>query len=87
MPLHIHITVHVLSILFLIGAIGCAIAIPIIAWKFASVLFEKDSGEDETQDQPRKHTRSVTRIEEDGTEEDEQAGDAPDSPPSATTRK
>jgi hypothetical protein len=37
-----HITAHVLTIIFMVGVAGCAIAIPIIAWKFASVLFEKD---------------------------------------------
>lgn len=47
MPAHIHITAHALTILFLIGAIGCLISIPIIAVKFAAVLFEKDTGEDE----------------------------------------
>jgi hypothetical protein len=32
-------------VLFGIGALGCAITIPIVAFKFFSVLFEKDAEE------------------------------------------
>jgi hypothetical protein len=32
----------ILTIFFVVGWIGCAITIPICAWKFFSVLFEKD---------------------------------------------
>lgn len=49
-PAHLHFTARVLQIIFLIGVAGCLISIPIIAVKFASVLFERgDEGEDEGQ--------------------------------------
>jgi hypothetical protein len=38
---------YVLMALFAIGVAGCAIAIPIVAFKFFYVLFEKDNGERE----------------------------------------
>jgi hypothetical protein len=47
MPLHVHIAAHTLTILFLIGVAGCLVSIPLIAIKFASVLFEKDEEEAE----------------------------------------
>lgn len=34
-----------LMVLFAIGAIGCALTIPMAAFKFLSVLFEKDQDE------------------------------------------
>jgi hypothetical protein len=45
LPLHIHITAHVLQTIFMVGVAGCLISIPIIAIKFASVLFERDRPE------------------------------------------
>lgn len=47
--IHYHIA-RVLSIVFIIGVAGCAIAIPIVAVKFGMVLFEKEHEElgDET---------------------------------------
>lgn len=42
--IHFHIA-RVLSVVFIIGIAGCAIAIPIVAVKFAMVLFEKDPEE------------------------------------------
>ena len=44
MDLH-HILVKVLTVLFLIGVAGCLVTIPIVAWKFFSVLLEKDDAE------------------------------------------
>jgi hypothetical protein len=41
----IHVLIVLLVVLFSIGAIGCAITIPIVAFKFFSVLFEKDAGD------------------------------------------
>jgi hypothetical protein len=46
-PGPIHFTAQVLQTVFLVGAVGCSISIPIIAVKFASVLFEKDGDEGE----------------------------------------
>jgi hypothetical protein len=37
-------------VLFGIGALGCAITIPIVAFKFFSVLFEKDAEEQSYQE-------------------------------------
>jgi uncharacterized membrane protein len=34
--------VHILSGMFLVGTIGCAFAIPIVAYKMFAVLFERD---------------------------------------------
>jgi hypothetical protein len=50
MPAHLDITARALEIVFLIGVTGCALAIPIIAWKFASVLFERNADEADVQD-------------------------------------
>lgn len=50
MPHPVHITAQLVTIVFIIGATGCAISIPIIAWKFVSVLFQKDSGGDDAPD-------------------------------------
>lgn len=51
LPLHIHITAHVLQIIFMVGVAGCLISIPVIAIKFASVLFERDEPDNgESQD-------------------------------------
>ena len=33
--------------LFLLGAIGCLIALPSIIWQFVRVLFEKDAPEEQ----------------------------------------
>ncbi len=33
-----------LTVLFALGVAGCAITIPIAAWKFFSVLLERDEG-------------------------------------------
>ena len=41
----LHILVKVLTVLFLIGVAGCLVTIPIVAWKFFSVLLEKDETE------------------------------------------
>ncbi len=46
-PVHLHFTAHVLQIIFVIGVAGCLISIPIIAVKFASVLFERDHAEED----------------------------------------
>jgi hypothetical protein len=46
-PAQLHVTAHVLQTIFLIGAVGCMISIPIIAVKFASVLFERKHEEPE----------------------------------------
>lgn len=35
-----HTFVWVIQALFLVGVAGCAITIPLCAWKFVSVLFE-----------------------------------------------
>ena len=41
----LHILVKVLTVLFAIGVAGCLVTIPIVAWKFFSVLLEKDEPE------------------------------------------
>jgi hypothetical protein len=41
----LHILVRILTILFGIGVVGCLITIPIVAWKFFSVLLEKGDSE------------------------------------------
>ena len=38
--------VKVLEALFIIGVIGCCVTIPLAAWGYFSVLFEKDTDED-----------------------------------------
>ncbi len=40
------IIVGVLEIVFIIGAIGCCITIPVAAWGYFSVLLEKDRPEE-----------------------------------------
>ena len=39
------ILLKILQAMFYIGVAGCALTIPIVAFKFFSVLFEKDEGE------------------------------------------
>ena len=41
----LHILVKILTVLFAIGVAGCMVTIPIVAWKFFSVLLEKDEPE------------------------------------------
>jgi hypothetical protein len=36
---------HILQGMFLVGVVGCGLTIPIVAFKFFSVLFEKDEEE------------------------------------------
>ncbi len=38
-----HGVAWILTIIFAIGLAGCAIVIPLAAWKFFSVLLEKDT--------------------------------------------
>lgn len=38
-----HIFIRVLEVVFLIGVAGCAATIPMAAWGYCSVLFEKDT--------------------------------------------
>lgn len=38
--------VKILQVIFIAGCCGCAITIPICAWKYFSVLFEKDTEEE-----------------------------------------
>jgi hypothetical protein len=45
MDAFLHILVKLLTALFAIGVAGCLITIPIVAWKFFSVLLEKDETE------------------------------------------
>ncbi len=40
MHLFHHSVVHILMAIFLIGAAGCLLVIPVVALKFLSVLFE-----------------------------------------------
>ncbi len=47
-----HVLVHALTLLFLLGVVGCLVAIPVVAVKFASVLFEKDTEAEASPDQP-----------------------------------
>ena len=42
MDLLLLILVRALTVIFYTGMIGCAVVIPMVAWKFAAVLFEKD---------------------------------------------
>lgn len=41
-----HLMARLLTVIFVIGVAGCAIVIPMAAWKFLSVLFEKDVDEE-----------------------------------------
>ena len=45
MPAH-HILAWLATVLFALGVAGCLIVIPLSAWKFFSVLLEKDTPED-----------------------------------------
>ncbi len=38
-----HTLVVILQIVFLLGAIGCLITIPLAAWGYISVMFQKDT--------------------------------------------
>ena len=38
---------RILTLVFMIGVAGCLVTIPLAAYKFFSVLFEKDSDEPE----------------------------------------
>ena len=38
----LHLLVKALTVLFAIGVGGCLVTIPVVAWKFFSVLLEKD---------------------------------------------
>jgi len=40
-----HILARVMTVLFALGVAGCLVTIPIVAWKFFSVLLEKDESE------------------------------------------
>jgi hypothetical protein len=40
-----HVLARILTVLFGLGVAGCVVAIPIVAWKFFSVLLEKDESE------------------------------------------
>ncbi len=44
-----HVVGLVLTIIFAIGVAGCAIVIPLAAWKFFSVLLEKDTPDENPQ--------------------------------------
>jgi hypothetical protein len=54
MPSVHHALIHVLMAIFAIGVGGCLIAIPVVAIKFAAVLFERDPEEPQA-------SESVTR--------------------------
>jgi hypothetical protein len=38
-----HALARVMTVIFAIGVAGCMLTIPIVAWKFFSVLLEKDA--------------------------------------------
>ncbi len=40
-----YILAHVLTVVFALGLAGCALVIPMAAWKFFSVLLEEDTPE------------------------------------------
>jgi hypothetical protein len=40
-----HIIARILSVVFMLGVAGCLITIPIVAVRFAMVLFERESEE------------------------------------------
>ncbi|MFB3813555.1 MAG: hypothetical protein ACE14L_05540 [Terriglobales bacterium] len=42
----LHTLAQIIIAVFVIGVAGCAIAIPVIAYRFISVLFEKDKEEE-----------------------------------------
>ncbi len=44
-----HVIGLILTIIFAVGLAGCAIVIPLAAWKFFSVLLEKDAPEEHAQ--------------------------------------
>ncbi len=41
---------HTLTVIFALGVAGCAVVIPVAAWKFFSVLLEKDAREESRHD-------------------------------------
>ena len=41
-----HTFVKILEGLFVLGVVGCAVTIPMAAWGYFSVLFEKDTEEE-----------------------------------------
>jgi hypothetical protein len=45
MDVFFHILAKVMTVLFALGVGGCLVTIPIVAWKFFSVLLEKDDSE------------------------------------------
>jgi hypothetical protein len=36
-----------ITYMFAVGVVGCAIMLPIVVWRFVSVLFEKDTLDEE----------------------------------------
>ncbi len=48
------VLLRILQFMFYMGVAGCALTIPIVAYKFFSVLFEKD------EDQPQAHQEFPT---------------------------
>ncbi len=46
------VLIKLLEVLFLLGVVGCLITIPLAAWGYCSVLFEKDSGGEVTLEEP-----------------------------------
>ncbi len=42
-----YVLAQLVTIVFVIGVAGCAIVIPLAAWKFFSVLLEKDADKEE----------------------------------------
>ncbi len=50
-----HTLVVILQMVFIVGVIGCCVTIPLAAWGYFSVLFQKDTeverGEDLSADQ------------------------------------
>ncbi len=47
------VLIRFVEILFLIGVIGCLVTIPVAAWGYVSVLFDRDDGDE------RPHARST----------------------------
>jgi hypothetical protein len=44
----IHFLIRLLTAAFVVGSVGCALLIPVVAFKFAAVLFEPDPAGDGT---------------------------------------
>lgn len=45
-----HTLVVVLQVVFIIGVVGCCVTIPLAAWGYFSVLFQKDTDAEQAEE-------------------------------------